>query len=109
MEPTRCDEGSLSFYHFKVKYFTRPGRGNVTAEMTTGCHVTAELTHREAAAYTMELTPRRETGAFAGAITARSESVISARDTVASPALVKAKKKPSFGKSKSRGNGKSRR
>ena len=96
-------------YHFKVKYFTSPGRGKVTAEMTTVRHLTEELAHREVAAYTMELTPQRETCAFLIAITARTESVASARDTVAPFILVKAKKKPSFDKSKTRGKGKSRR
>lgn len=102
-------EATRARHYFKVEYFTRPGRENVTAAMTTGRHVTAELVHGEVAAYTMELTPLRETGAFAGAVTARSESVTPARDTVASLTLVKAKKKHSFGKSKSRGKGKSRR
>jgi len=102
-------EATRARAQFKVEYYTRPGRENVTASMTTGRHVTPELAHREVAAYTMEVTPLRETGAFAGAITARSESVASARDTVASFTLVKAKKKPSVGNSKTPGKGKSRR
>ena len=94
---------------FKPEYFSLPGRENLTAEMTTGRYVTPDLGHREVAAYTMELTPLRDTGLFLGGITSRSQTVEAARDTVASFTLVKVKKKSGFSPGKSRSNGKTRR
>jgi|GEM_PF-3737936 len=96
-------------HSFKAEYFSLPGRENLTAEMTTGRYVTPDLGHREVAAYTMELTPLRDTGLFLGGITSRSQTLEAARDTVASFTLVKVKKKSGFSPGKSGGKSKTHR
>jgi hypothetical protein len=96
-------------HSFKAEYFSLPGRENLTAEMTTGRYVTYDLGHREVAAYSMELTPLRDNGAFLGGVTARSQKVEGARDTVTSFTLVKVKRKSGDSSGKSRAKGKSRR
>lgn len=89
-------------HFFRVEYFSYPARENLTAAMVAGTFETTSLEHGGTAAFTMELTPLRANGAFLGEISARSLTVVEARDAVHSLSLVKARSKHESGKRKRR-------
>jgi len=87
--------------HFEVSYFTHPGRENVTAAIVADRYETAELGHREEAAFRMEITPLRARGAIVAHASSRSVLEESAHDLVKTRTRVNVRARP--GAAKGRG------